>query len=60
MSIVSQLSSVEVHGKENPLYVLRSLSPNFHINVTVRNLYIPRYQSTYFLQQNRQTDPGNI
>jgi hypothetical protein len=40
MSIVLQLGSVEVHGKENPIYVLRSLSPNFHIHVSVRAIYI--------------------
>ncbi len=37
MSIVSQLVSVEEHDKENPIYVLRSLSPNFHIYVSVSN-----------------------
>ncbi len=50
------------HCKENPIYVflfweLRGLSPNFHIHVSVSDLYI---RSTYFLQQNRQTDCGNI
>ncbi len=35
------------HCKENPIYVflfweLRDLSPNFHIHVTVSDLYIPR------------------
>ncbi len=36
-----------MHCNENPIYVflfweLRSLSPNFHIHVSVSNLYIPR------------------
>jgi hypothetical protein len=50
--------------KENPIYVflfweLRGLSPNFHIHVPVSDLYIPRI-GHISLQQNRQTDPGNI
>jgi hypothetical protein len=53
MSIVSQLGSVEVHGKENPIYVLRSLSPNFHIHVSVSNLYIPRISPHISLKTNR-------
>jgi hypothetical protein len=53
------------HCKENPIYVflsweLRSLSPIFHIHVSVSDLYIPRIGSHISLQQNRQTDPGNI
>jgi hypothetical protein len=51
--------------KENPIYVflfweLRSLSSNFHIHVSVSNLYIPRIGPYISLLQNRQTDPGNI
>jgi hypothetical protein len=54
---------LEVHCYENPSYVfpeteLRGLSPNFHIYVSVSNLYIPRNGPHIFLQQNRQTDPG--
>ncbi len=43
---------------ENPIYVflfweLRGLSPNFHIPVSVSDLYIySQDRSTYFLQQN--------
>jgi hypothetical protein len=53
------------HYDENPIYVflfweLCGLRPNVHIHVSVSNLYIPSYRSTYFLQQNRQTNPGNI
>ncbi len=47
-----QLGSVEVHGKENPIYVLRSLSPNFHVHVSVSNLYIPKISPHISLQQN--------
>jgi hypothetical protein len=54
-----------LHCKENPIYVflfweLRCLSPNFHIHVSVRDLYIPRISPHISLQQNRQTDLGNI
>ncbi len=35
-------------------------SPNFHIHVTVADLYIPRIGPPIFLQQNRQTDRGNV
>jgi hypothetical protein len=54
-----------LHCKENSNYVflfweLRGLSPNFHINVSVSHMYIPRIGPHISLQQNRQTDPGNI
>jgi hypothetical protein len=51
---------------ENPIYVflfweLRGLSLNFHIHVSVSDLYVfSQDWSTYFLQQNRQIDCGNI
>jgi hypothetical protein len=42
-------------------------NPNFHIHVSVGDLYIPRIGPHIWLQQNgsvyfenRQTDPGNI
>jgi hypothetical protein len=37
---------------------LRGLSPNFHIRLSVSDLYIPRIGPHIFLQQNRQTDGG--
>jgi hypothetical protein len=57
-----------LHCKENPIYLflfweLRGLSPNFHIHVSVSDLYIPRIGPHIFLQQSterRQTDPGNV
>ncbi len=54
----------KLHCNENPIYVLpekelRGLSPNFHINVSVSDLYSPRISPHIFLQQNRQTDFGN-
>ncbi len=47
------------HCKENSIYVfpkkkLRSL--NFHINVSVSDLYIPPIGPPFFMQQTRQTD----
>ncbi len=36
------------------------LAPNFHIHVSVSDLYIPRIGLRILLQPNRQTDPGNI
>jgi hypothetical protein len=50
---------------ENPIYVflfceLRSLSPNYHIHVSVSVLYIPRICTHIFLQKNRQIDRGSI
>ncbi len=39
---------------------MRGLSPNFHIDVALSNLYIPRIGPHIFLQQNRQTDPETI
>ncbi len=53
-----------LHCKENWIYVyaekeLRGLSPNSYIHVSVSDLYIPRIGPHIWLQQNRQTDPGN-
>jgi hypothetical protein len=53
------------HYNKNPNYVLlfwelRGLSPTFHTHLSVSDLYILRISSHIFLQQNRQTDPGNI
>ncbi len=53
-----------LHCKENTTNVLpekelRDLSPNF-LNVSVSDLYIPSIGPPIFLQQNRQTDHGNI
>jgi hypothetical protein len=57
-----QFQSARPHCKEILIYVflfweLRGLSPNFHIHVTVSDLYIPRIGPHISLQQNRQTDP---
>jgi hypothetical protein len=54
-----------VHYNKNLIYVflekkLRCLSPNIHIHVSLSDLYIPMIGPPIFLQQNRQTDRGNI
>jgi hypothetical protein len=51
--------------KEMAIYVfpekeLRGLSHNFHIHVSVSDLYIPTIGPPIFLQQNRQTNRGKI
>jgi hypothetical protein len=50
---------------ENPIYVfpekeLHGPSANFHIHVSVSDLYILRIGPHIFLQQNRQTNRGNV
>ena len=54
-----------LHCNENAIYVflfweLHLLSPNFHIHVSVSDLYISRIGPHIWLQQNRQTNPGNV
>jgi hypothetical protein len=57
-----------VHRTENPIYVFQEMKlcgliPNSFIHVSVSDLhtgYIPRFGLPIWLQQNRQTDPGNI
>ncbi len=39
---------------------LRSLSPNFHIHVSVSDLYIPTIGLPILRQENMWTYPGNI
>jgi hypothetical protein len=54
-----------VRHTENPIYVfsekeLCGLSPNSYIYASASDLYIPRIGPHIWLQQNRQTDSGNI
>ncbi len=54
-----------MHCTENPICVLPEMKlhgfvSNSYIHVSVRDLYIPRNGLPIWLQQNRQTDPGNI
>jgi hypothetical protein len=39
---------------------LRGLSPNFHMHVSVSDLYIPTIGLPILLQENMWTDPENI
>ena len=39
---------------------LRDLSPNFHIHMSVSELYIPTIGLLILLQENMWTDPGNV
>jgi hypothetical protein len=39
---------------------LRGHSPNFHIHVSVSDLYIPRIGLPTLLQENMLTNPGKI
>jgi hypothetical protein len=59
------MASPKLHCKENPIYVflfweLRGLRPNFHIHVSLSDLYTLRISPHISLQQNRQPDPRNI
>jgi hypothetical protein len=60
--LANELTSNEsLHCSENPIYVfsekeLRGLSLNFHIHVSVSDLYIPRIGPHFFLQQNKKRD----
>ncbi len=63
--LAESCGSTDPHCNENTIFVflfweLRVLSPNFHIHVSVSDLYIPRIGPHIFQQQNRQIDQGNI
>jgi|688.fasta_scaffold2204352_1 hypothetical protein len=54
-----------VYCTENQIYVftemkLHSLVPSSFVHISVSDLLIPRIGLSIWLQQNRQTDPGNI
>ncbi len=60
-----EVLSISITLQRIPIYVfpekkLRGLSPNFHIHVSVSDLYIPTICPPIFLEQNRQTDRWNI
>jgi hypothetical protein len=53
------------HNTENskqifPEKELRGLSPNFHIHVSVSDLYIPTIDLAILVLENMWTDPGNV
>jgi hypothetical protein len=57
--------ALQRHNTENSKQIfpgkkLRGLSPNFHIHVSVSDLYIPTIGLPVLLQENLWTDPGNI
>ncbi len=59
---VSKLDALHRHNTENSKYIfsekeLRGLSPNFHIHVSVSDLYLPRIGLPILLQENTWTDP---
>ncbi len=58
-------NTLQRHNIENSKHLfpekeLRGLSPNFHIHVSVSNLYIPMIGLPILPQENMWTDPGNI
>jgi hypothetical protein len=55
---ISEISEISIYLL--PEKELRGLSPNFHIHVSVSDLYIPTIGPPIFLQQNRQTNRGNL
>ncbi len=64
-NVVEHIIFETLHCKENPIYVfpekkLGGLIHNFHIDVSVSDLYISTISQPIFLQQNKQTDRGNI
>jgi hypothetical protein len=57
--------SLQRHNTENlkqvfPEKELRGLNPNFHIHVSVSDLYIPTIGLPILLQENMWTDPGSL
>ncbi len=59
------LPTLQRHNTENskqkfPEKELRCHSPNFHIHVSVSDLYIPMIDLSILLQENMWTDPWSI
>jgi hypothetical protein len=57
-------TALQRHNTENlkqifPEKELHCLNPNFHIHVSVRDLYIPTIGLANLLQENMWTDPEN-
>ncbi len=60
---VNRYTAKTQYGKfetNTPEKELRSLSPNFHIHVSVSDLYIPIIGLPILLQENMWTNPRNI
>ncbi len=60
MKIWSGFTLPKIHFKFSPEMKLRGLVPNSYIHVAVSDQNIPRIGIPIWMQQNRQTDPGNI
>jgi hypothetical protein len=65
MSSLVGVCTIQLHCKENPIYEfpemkLHGLVHNFHIHVSVSDVYISTIFPPILLQQNRGTDRGNI
>jgi hypothetical protein len=64
--VIGTFQLTGLHCKEIGIYIfpkkeLRGLCTNFHIHVSVSDLYIPTFgPPNIFLQQKRQTDQRNI
>ncbi len=59
------LHALQIHNTENlkqifPEKEWSAHSLNFHIHVSVSDLYIPTIDLSILLQENMWTDPGNI
>jgi hypothetical protein len=64
-SSVCMMWDLITHCTKNLIYVfpemrMCGLVPNSYIHVSVSDFYIPRISLPIRLQQNRQTNPGNI
>jgi hypothetical protein len=63
LAVYCPLSAGALQGKSHlciPFLGIGGLSPNSHIHMSVRDVYILRIAPHIWLQKNRQTDPGNI
>ncbi len=61
---VADATKLQRHNTENlkqifPEKELRGLGPNFHIHVSVGNLYIPMIGLPFLIQENLRDEPGN-
>ena len=59
MAITLQSHNTENSKKIFPEKELRGPNPNFHIYVSMCDLYIPTFGLLILLQENMWTDPGN-
>jgi hypothetical protein len=57
---IIRTSTLQMKGQWESRQNYNVLSPNFHIHVSVSDLYIPRIGLPILLQPIRQTDHGNI